>query len=109
MFQSHLGAEAGEPTFMNQVTDGVIRGLSTPPQALPTNGTQPLATASNTPVPTSPVSPLSYSTIQPLAVMASRGFVEPPPAPAPGMSTGMKIGIGIAILGGLALLMKGRH
>ena len=108
MFQSHLGEEAGTPTFMNQVTDGIIRGLSTPPQALPTNGTQPLATPSNTAVPTSPASPLSYGTIQPLAVMATRGFTQPAPAPV-GMSSGTKLAIGAAVIGGIILLMKARR
>jgi hypothetical protein len=111
MFRSHLsGDEAGTPTLVNQVSDGVIRSISQSVQTLPTNGTQPLATQGNTPIPTSPASPLSYSSIQPLAVMASRVLIPDPVAvPAkPPMSTATKLGIGAIVLVGLSILMKAR-
>ncbi len=114
MFRSHLSDDGvamptgTDASLVNQVTDGVIRGLSTPPQALPTNGTEPLATPNNTPIPTNPASPISFDSIQPLAVLATRVLdaPAPPPAPAPGMATGAKIALGAVAILAIGYMLK---
>lgn len=113
MFRSHLSDDGvamptgTDASLVNQVTDGVIRGLSTPPQALPTNGTEPLATPNNTPIPTNPASPISFDSIQPLAVLATRVLNPPPTVPAPvGMSTGAKLALGVAAVLAIGYMLK---
>jgi hypothetical protein len=71
------------PTDSQAVQAGAIQILNTITQALPTGGSQALATTNAVPVPTNPMSPLQVIPAQPLAVVNPNQYSAPGAYPAP--------------------------
>lgn len=135
MYQSFLG-DASTPTADPNPTvmdtgdlplQPAVTTLTTPMEALPTNGSDPLATSDAQPVPLSPASPMQAITSAALAVMNPNQYQAPTPVavvptPKNASNTGLFVAAGVAALalwyftkgskassGGTAKRSSGRH